>query len=595
MQATYQDRLQLTDANLRWMGAFGQLHGELERILYARIARGDNPLKIKKAFCAEFGITSRQYNALRLMLEGKISSTVELLKLNQSELSVHIASTIKSIEKIETDTDGKLTSSVLAKIALDEIAKAAKENKKVAKKRAKKDTSPTNKRPLSPLKFKEKQRVLFGKEKRLNSLLMKIKKVNERLAKPVPGICFGSRKLFNQQFHLDKTTFGIGKEGFANWRKAWQHSRNHQFFLVGSKDETSGNTSCKARVHHAYPTPDRVTAESAISLTIKVPPALVLKKSAPAFITIDNIRFGYGHEQVLAALKKGTALSYRFHRDDHTKDGWRVMVSTDVGDAKKVSIDKQYGLIGVDFNGDHLAWSRTDRFGNILNFGRVALDLHGKTTEQREALLSEALIDVFAIAEKYGLGIAIEELDFSKKKLELRSMGVKRARLLSGLAYAKFKQLATAKASRLGVHLYFVDPAYTSVAGAIKYAPRLGCTVHQAASGAISRRAQGYSERLPKQGAQRAPCVGSMVDLDLPARNRSEKPRTSWWKIRRCLTQHCAEQVRTIQRSSANRENSTRKVVSTHLLNEGGEVTPSFWESGDLLARRDVDFPDVPF
>jgi len=42
-------------------------------------------------------------------------------------------------------------------------------------------------------------------------------------------------------------------------------------------------------------------------------------------------------------------------------------------------------------------------------------------------------------------------------------MGVKKARMSSGLAYSQYKQLAEAKASRKWIELKIVDPAYTSV------------------------------------------------------------------------------------------------------------------------------------
>ena len=587
MQATYQTRLELSDANLRWLGLYGRFYGEVQRTLYSRIASGQNALKIKKAFCAEFDLASRQYNAIRIELDGKIGSTAELLKLRKDQLVVNISRTIKSIEKVEDDTSGEVKSSALGRYL-------AKNSKKPTKKLAKDiQASSRKKNPLSKEKIKQKRLVMFGKERRLESLVIKLKKVDARLASPVPGICFGSRKLFRQQFHLDKTNFGTGEVGHANWKTAWSDSRSHQFFSVGSKDETSGNSSCKALLRHAPPTTE-IPAEPGLALLVKMPPALVKRKDAPAFIMLENIDFSYGHEKIVDALRDGVALSYRFHRDDNSSHGWRVFVSTDVKDAKKVSLDKQFGLLGIDFNADHLAWSRTDRFGNIKDFGRISFSLNGKSSEQREALLSDALIDAFAIAQKHSIGVAIEDLDFSKKKSELKGLGVKRARMLSGLAYAKFRALAMSKASRLGIELHFVNPAFTSVAGSVKYASRLGCTVHQAASGVISRRAQGYSERLPRAGTHRVPLMGNTADLDLPARNRSEKPRTSWWKIGGCLTRHCAEQVRILRGSSANRGSSARKDVSKHQFNGGGSSS-SLREPGELLARRTIEFQDVPF
>jgi IS605 OrfB family transposase len=318
---------------------------------------------------------------------------------------------------------------------------------------------------------------------------------------------------------------------------------------------------------------------------------------APVFLSIGGIRFEHGQRQVEAALASGTALSYRFHRDDHTASGWRVFVSTDTADVKLVTLPKEMGVLGVDFNADHLAVSKTDRFGNPVAFWRFELPLKGKTSGQRTALLSEALDEVLALATAQSCPVALEDLDFSAKKKELRSLGDKYARMLSGLAYAAFRQLAMAKASRLGIELQFVNPAYTSVAGSVKYAVRQGRAVHQAAAGVIARRAQGYSEKLPKSGPQgatfRAPLMGRAAVLSLPARNRDENTRAAWGKIRRSLTQHCAEQAR-LRKKSSSHPGAAGVPVNMRPLD--GAQAPSR-EPGTLLARRNTSdpFPDVQF
>jgi transposase len=207
----------------------------------------------------------------------------------------------------------------------------------------------------------------------------------------------------------------------------------------------------------------------------------------------------------------------------------------------------------------------------------------------------------------------LEELDFSAKKKELAKMGEKRARMLSGLAYAKYQQLAQSKAARLGVELIFIDPAYTSVMGSVKYAVRLGRTVHQAAAGVIARRAQGYSEKLPQSSKEGltflAPLMGHAAVLTLPARNRVESTRGVWAHIRRSLTQHCAEQarLRRERRKSQPKKSSSHlgkgldpfnmSVNSCQLDGRPNESSHPSREPGELLARHSFqpEFPDVPF
>ena len=578
MQQTYQDRLTLDATQSRWLNAFGELYGRLQRTLYAHAAKGVKLNDLKTSFCAKHGLSARQFNAMRMELEGKISGTVELLKLRKKELAHNVKATARSIAKLEKQIAGQ---------------------NKLRLKAQEKGT-------LFSLKQRNKWLAqCFGKKRRLVVLQGKSKDIDQRLKADVPGICFGSRKLFNQQFHLELTEFGTGDAGHAAWRRAWLDSRSHQFFLVGSKDETAGNQSCKARIVHAPPTTD-IAAPSTLTLTVKMPQALV-DKGAPAFLNIEDVRFNYGQDNVVKALKAGTALSYRFHRDDHTASGWRVFVSTDTVEAEFTSLDKNLGVIGVDFNADHLAWAHVDRFGNASNkagcFGRIDLPLKGKTTEQRTAILSDAIDKVFVIAKEHDCPIAIEDLDFTTKKRELTKLGVKGARMLSGLAYARYKSLALAKAGRRGTEIIIVDPAYTSVAGFVKCAVRLGRTVHQAAAGVIARRAQGLKEKLPKKDLEgnttfKAPLMGHMAVITLPARNRADKTRVSWGCIRKGLTQHCAELVRARKDASSRfakrRKPDSASVVNSHQLQVD---TSSCREPVTLLDRRSPsnDLPDVPF
>ena len=151
------------------------------------------------------------------------------------------------------------------------------------------------------------------------------------------------------------------------------------------------------------------------------------------YLLIENVRFAYGHDQVLAALQSnaeytryrrehgekaarstnlGQAISYRFKRDGR---GWRVFVSTRMMDVPVVT-DQRRGAIGVDLNADHLAVAETDASGNCLNAWRVPLVTYGKSTHQAEALIGDAIAGVVEYARDAGKPIVIEKLDFRQKK-----------------------------------------------------------------------------------------------------------------------------------------------------------------------------------
>ena len=238
MQQTYQDRLELNRVQTHWMNQFADLYSGLQRDLYARIAKGESPAQIKPEFCAVNEISSRQFNAISIELSGKIASTVELLKLNKHEIEANIKK---------------------ATAAIATAAKAIKSKNKSLEKEIKaniKVPSTESLRIIAKLKkdIIRQRKIKYGKTIRLNSQKNKLTDVVARLNANVPGICFGTRKLFNQQFHLEATEFMKNGQdhntAFENWLNAWRESRSHQFFLIGSKDETAGNQSCKAVVIH---------------------------------------------------------------------------------------------------------------------------------------------------------------------------------------------------------------------------------------------------------------------------------------------------------------------------------------------------------
>jgi hypothetical protein len=104
--------------------------------------------------------------------------------------------------------------------------------------------------------------------------------------------------------------------------------------------------------------------------------------------------------------------------------------------------------------------------------------------------------------------------------------------MLFALLYAKYRQLLEAKCFRAGVELIRIDPAYTSTIGAVKYASRRGWSVHAAAVGAIARRGQKLTERLPRAGtAVRVPVRGVHHALELPARKGRDSRVVAWRSV----------------------------------------------------------------
>ena len=303
----------------------------------------------------------------------------------------------------------------------------------------------------------------------------------------------------------------------------------------GSRDETAGCQLCVATV----------AEDGSLTLRLRVPDCLAGDHGK--YLVIPGIRFKYGHEQVLAALKSnaqyaafrrqhgeqavrhsglGQAISYRFKRDGK---GWRVFVTTDMMDVPVVT-DQRRGAIGVDLNADHLAVSETDADGNWLKSWRVPLVTYGKSQRQAQALIGDAVAGIVAYARDAGKSIVIEKLDFRQKRSGLEGESRKYSRMLSSFSYGKVKACFLSRGLRQGVQVYQLNPAFSSVIGRVKFMERYGLSVHQAAALVLARRLLGCSERIPRR---RVCPVGNGVQVafTVPARKRVKHVWTYWGAV----------------------------------------------------------------
>ncbi len=158
------------------------------------------------------------------------------------------------------------------------------------------------------------------------------------------------------------------------------------------------------------------------------------------------------------------------------------------------------GGIGLDVNASpfHLAWAEVDPSGNLKGHGRVDLFcLIGKTSRQHDNLLWRTAHQVVALAKEKGRAIAIENL----KKLPKGARGDGAAELrrrLQQFVYKKFLDRVEVLARREGVEVIKVPAAWSSVVGALKYAPQHGLGKDSAEALVIARRGLGLRDELPE-------------------------------------------------------------------------------------------------
>lgn len=94
---TFETRIPFIPHEEEVLMACAHLFSYLERRLFADIASGKNPGELKNDYLATFDITARQFNSLRVLVEGKINSIKKQIPARISTLKERIASLSKKV------------------------------------------------------------------------------------------------------------------------------------------------------------------------------------------------------------------------------------------------------------------------------------------------------------------------------------------------------------------------------------------------------------------------------------------------------------------------------------------------------------------
>ena len=485
LAATYQTRVSGYEGLDRAEGdaalaAYAELYGQVERKLFAEVAAGRSAAPLKRDYIREHGIPARMFSGVRVSLEGKVSAVRAAQRLRVDGLERRIAPGERQVAQAEEQG---------------------------------------------------RWQQVHEKRRRLANLRSRLAGLEADIAAGRVRLCFGSKRLWRKRDHLEANGYASHEE----WLQDWQDARSNEFFVLGSRDETSGCQLCVASI----------AADGTLTLRLRLPDCLVGQHGK--YLTMVGVHFAYGHEQVLAVLQSnadygahrrehgeraaratelGQAISYRFKRDGK---GWRVFATTNMMDVAVVT-DQRRGAVGVDLNADHLAVAETDASGNCTNTFSVPLVTYGKSTHQAEAIIGDAVAGVVGYAREVGKPIMIEKLDFRQKKAALEGESRRYSRMLSSFSYGKVKAYFLSRGYRQGVAVHQVNPAYSSVIGRVKFMERYGLSVHQAAALVLARRLLGGSERIPRRWV--APVGnGVQVAFTVPVRKRVKHVWTYWGAI----------------------------------------------------------------
>ncbi|WP_235190030.1 IS200/IS605 family accessory protein TnpB-related protein [Bacillus gaemokensis] len=175
-----------------------------------------------------------------------------------------------------------------------------------------------------------------------------------------------------------------------------------------------------------------------------------------------------------------------------------VKCLVDVPENPHTNYSKSDGVIGVDCNLDHFAWANVTKDGNYKGSGSFRFSIMWKSTGQITKIIEAEAIRLVDLAERYNKPIVIEKLDTTQSKTG-DQYGNKRANWMKSMfAYEKMTSAILGRAHKIGVAVFQVNPAYTSISGKMKYMRKFGIPIHQSAAFTIGRRGLGYKEKVPQ-------------------------------------------------------------------------------------------------
>jgi IS605 OrfB family transposase len=307
-------------------------------------------------------------------------------------------------------------------------------------------------------------------------------------------VVFGSRKLFER----------LCRKGDLKSRdkakKEWRERRKGVLNGLGSKADISGNVNL---------TPLLINGELWLRINVQTStnPESGKRESRYVYAKVKTSHPYLGH--ILEVVGKRGIVPISVHLK--LIDGKVYAIFTKKIDLPEPVLTKYYGVLGVDINARplHLALAVVEPDGNLRKYTTISLEEVIRIRERYKGKSSNVLDNfywlvahkVVDLAKNEGVAIAIENI-FNLPK-GFRGDGSKKLRRILGrFAYRSILERIVRVASREGVEVWGVNPAYTSVIGMLKYAPMYSLSKDVAAAYVIGRRALGFSEKVPKRYLQ---------------------------------------------------------------------------------------------
>lgn len=351
-------------------------------------------------------------------------------------------------------------------------------------------------RPRRPVVGYRSASERFVKTRRLAMLRGKLAAAQAALSAGRPSLTVGGNRLWRNRNNLDAA--GLTE---AQWRRQWDAAR---MFLTadGESGKAGGN--------------ETIRVDETGRLRVKVPAALTDQLGRHIQIPAP-VSFNHRGQQWADRVAARQAVRYDISYNP-TKQRWYLDASWQSTPQPAPGLDelRDGRVLGVDLNADHLAVCVLDSSGNPIGAPvTIPVATAGLRTTRRDGRVRAAITTLLDLAEHHQCtAVVIENLNFAEARNTGRETmgrghkGKRFRRTVAGIPTAKFRERLTSMASRRGIAVIGVDPAYTSAWGRQHWHKPLQqqtsdpatATGHHGAATAIARRGLGMPIRRRPAG-----------------------------------------------------------------------------------------------
>ena len=399
---------------------YGTIYSTIERIIFNRFKNMENigllRNSMQKEYIAKFNIKARMFKSIWKKVIGRIES----IKSNQKNYKIDKKEKIKKV-----------------------LRELDKNNNNYHK---------------------------FKKKSYLNQLKEELDNKNKI------NSVWGSKKFFKEQWS-DKEYKDLPegqekekkqKEYKAKWKEEWKNRRSNNIYIVGSSDESFGNSLCQLQNLNK------------LRLTL---PEECGQKYLDLEVGFDKDKKIY--QYLRSAIANKQALTTRIFQNIKNKK-WYVQVAFTLSNECR---DLNNGTIGVDINYNLISTCLIKKNGNKEEFKNYKFEVDSNNEDKNRQMLSDIV------------NLMVDDASAKKKTITIEKIDLKntvKSGKMSMVCYNVFISLLRARCVKKGILLIEVEPKFTSIIGELKYQKRLGVGRHESASLVIGRRGLNYIDRIPK-------------------------------------------------------------------------------------------------